>query len=142
VADNAARQAALATHADAAQISVDLPLRANLSVQENIAIGLQYHSALSAAAAHARAFQLLQRATLAECASLRDPDLSSEQRFAAKFLRALALAPSALVIDRPALLLPDVPYAHWLPAFLSVFPPLPPCYLVDYVWNQPLWDQT
>lgn len=77
---------------------------------------------------------------MAECAVRRNDDLSFKERFATKFLRAWATDPVAIVIERPALLLPDVPYARWLPEFLEKMAPLPPCHIVEYEWNRVLWS--
>lgn len=144
VADEAARLAQRGLLADAAWVSPDLPLRANLSLLENIAIGLQYRLGLPSDSAQARSWGLLEQAGLETQAHQRDCDLGYSARFAGKFLRALVSEPPCIVIDRPALLLPDVPYTHWLPAFLDRLnapdPKLPPCHVLDYTWNQPLWN--
>lgn len=144
MADEAARLEQQAALADAAWVSPDLPLRANLSLLENIAIALQYRLNLPSDNAQARSWALLEQTELTAYAHQRDCDLAYSVRFAGKFLRALVSEPPRLVIDRPALLLPDIPYPRWLPAFLDrlngVQPPLPPCLALDYTWNQVLWN--
>lgn len=139
-ADVAARQAVLDSRPDAARVAVDLPLRANLSVLENIAIVPQYRLNLAYEEAADQAWGLLSLLGRTDCAFRRDPDLDYTERFLAKLLRAVILVPPIIIIDRPALLLPDIPY----PAFLTdtlgrLEGRFAECWIVDYQWNEPLY---
>jgi len=117
-----------------------LPLRANLSVLENIAIVPQYRHNTPFAEAADQAWQLLSLIGCTECALKRDPDLSGEERFAAKLLRAIILSPPIIVIDRPALLLPDTDYPPFLEQTLARLEGrFTECWIVDYAWNEPLY---
>lgn len=142
MADAAARREVLAAaHAtDISLVAEELPLRANLSVLENIAIVPQYRH--NAAYEHAadQAWALLARLGRTDCAFKRDPDLDHEERFVAKLLRAVVFAPSIIIVDRPALLLPDTHYPPFLEATLGAIEDrLKQCWIVDYTWNEPLY---
>jgi len=115
-------------------------LRANLSVLENIAIVPQYRQNLRFAEAADQAWDLLDRLGYTPCALKRDPDLSHEERFVAKLLRALVMAPPIIIIDRPAQLLPDCHYPPFLEAVLGRLEDrFEQCWIADYVWNEPLY---
>lgn len=117
-----------------------LPLRANLSVLENVAIVLQYRRNLDYDRAADLAWTLLGRLGQHDHAFKRDPDLGSGQRFMAKLARALIMPPPIIVIERPALLLPDHHYPSFLEAALgAVEDQFEQCWIVDYPWNEPLY---
>lgn len=138
--DRAARQALLDEHPDAALVSDGLPLRANLSVLENICIVPQYRQNLDYVAAADQAWALLALLDRTGCAFKRDPDLDCEERFIAKLLRAVILSPHIILIDRPALLLPDSDYPPFLEATLqSLEGRFSQCWILDYQWNEPLY---
>ncbi len=142
MADAAARRAlvAAAHDSDLALVAEELPLRANLSVLENIAIVPQYRQNMAYDQAADQAWGLLARVNRTDCAFKRDPDLDSEQRFIAKLLRAIIRSPSIIVIDRPALLLPDTHYPPFLDANLKALQErLNECWILDYPWNEPLY---
>jgi ABC-type sugar transport system ATPase subunit len=142
VADDSARRAVIAAahDADIALVAEDLPLRANLSVLENIAIVPQYRHNMAYAQAADQAWALLARLDRTGCAFKRDPDLDSEERFLAKLLRAVIRSPSIIIIDRPALLLPDTRYPPFLNAALAPLEDrINQCWIVDYAWNEPLY---
>ncbi len=121
-------------------MAVELPLRANLSVLENIAIVPQYRDNLPYPAAADRAWALLERLGRTGCAMRRDPDLDAEERFVAKLLRAVIRTPALILIDRPALLLPDCPYPAFLKATLDALEDTyHQCWILDYAWNAPLY---
>jgi ABC-type lipoprotein export system ATPase subunit len=121
-------------------VSDTLPLRANLSVLENIAIVPQYRQNMPFAAASDEAWDLLAHLGCTGCALKRDPDLSHEERFIAKLLRALILTPPIILIDRPAQLLPDTHYPPFLVATLDRLEGrFEQCWIVDYAWNEPLY---
>lgn len=117
-----------------------MPLRANLAVIENIAVVPQYTRNLSYQHAVDRAWNLLLAAGHTDCAYKRDPALSHEERFVAKLLRAAVSHPPLLIIDRPALLLPDTRYPPFVHALLTRLEPhLNDCWILDYQWNEPLY---
>lgn len=141
-ADDAARRDILvqAQDTEVSLVSDDLPLRANLSVLENIAIVPQYRNNLTYNQAADQAWALLSRLDCTGCAFKRDPDLSSAERFIAKLLRAVIRSPSIILLDRPALLLPDTCYPPFLAATLGAIEAhLNECWIVDYTWNEPLY---
>lgn len=115
-------------------------MRANLSVLENIAIVPQYRLNMAYEQAADLAWALLSRLGRTDCAFKRDPDLTSEERFLAKLLRAVIRAPSIIFIDRPALLLPDTHYPPFVTAALDALADkINECWIVDYSWNEPLY---
>lgn len=117
-----------------------MPLRANLSVLENIALVPQYRENLDFDRAAERAWQLLLETGQGECAHRRDPDLTSEQRFVALLLRTLIAEPPIIVIERPALLLPDTCHPRFLERLLDTLAPrINECWILDYTWNAPLY---
>jgi ABC-type lipoprotein export system ATPase subunit len=134
-----AAQAAIA-RADIALVSPDMPLRANLSVLDNIALIPQYQDNLSYDQAADLAWDLLVAAGVEVCHAKRDPDLSHVERFVAKLLRAAIGQPPIILLDRPAMLLPDTHYPPFLFALLEKLSKrLNDCWIVDYQWNQPLY---
>jgi len=138
--NNAERKQLVAEHPDAVEVTARLPLRANLTVLENIAIVPQFRRGESPEAAARYAWSLLERIGYTACAPLRDPDLSHEERFAAKVLRAAALRPPIILIDRPGRLLPDTYYPPFVEAMLAALKgEFGQCWVLDYVWNAPLY---
>ncbi len=130
----------LASHREAAVVSETHPLRANLSVLENIATVLQFRTNSYIGEAEDIALRLLDRAGRRDCAGKRDPDLDYEERFIAKLLRALVLRPPLVLIDRPAQLLPDTDYPHFLNRTLAALDgEFDQCWILDYAWNSPLY---
>ena len=139
--DNGARKKFVAEHPEAAIISARLPLRANLSVLENIAIVPRVREGREAEAAANYAWELLDCVGCARIADLRDPDLGHEERFIAKLLRAVALRPPIILIDRPGRLLPDTYYPPFVDATLAALQGrFEQCWIVDYEWNAPLYQ--
>lgn len=125
---------------EAALVSVELPLRANLSVLENIAIVPQYRQNLSYDVAADQAWALLARLNQTDCAFKRDFSLNCVERFVAKLLRAVILQPPIILIDRPAMLLPDVHYPPFLASTLEALEgEYEDCRILDYAWNAPLY---
>jgi ABC-type sugar transport system ATPase subunit len=142
VADDPARQAiiALGHESEISLVSDELPLRANLSVLENIAIVPQYRQNMAYDQAADQAWSLLARLNRTDSAFKRDPDLNYQERFIAKLLRAMIRSPSIIIVDRPALLLPDIHYPPFLEATLAPFEDrMNQCWIVDYAWNEPLY---
>lgn len=143
MSDMAAREALIAAHPESALVAEGLPLRANLSVLENIAIVPRFRSDLDEDAADAIAMALLEQVGFGACAHARDPDLDREQRFVAKLLQAVLMRAPLLLIDRPGLQLPDIPYPGFLERTLAALgDELGPCWIVDYAWNAPLYAPT
>ena len=117
-----------------------MPLRANLAVLENIAVVPQYNQNLSYQDAIDVAWNLLLQAGYKDTAYKRDPGLSHEERFVAKLLRAAVSHPDLLLIDRPALQLPDTRYPPFVDDLLRRMENhLNDCWILDYQWNEPLY---
>src|SRR6185503_11012549 len=87
LAGDAERRRLIDEHPEAVLVSSSLPLRANLSVLENIAIVLQFRNNARVSDANDTAWALLTQAGHTGCADVRDPDLTYEERFVAKLLR-------------------------------------------------------
>ena len=142
LADHAQRMDFLGQHPKAALVSEDLPLRANLSVMENITVVLQFRTNSYIGEANDIAWELLTLTGHTDCAQKRDPELSTEERFIAKLLRAVVGAPPLIVIDRPAQLLPDTNYPYFLNrTLLALQGKFEQCIIVDYAWNAPLYSK-
>lgn len=136
------RTLAIAQHPDAGLVSATLPLRANLTVLENIAVVPEFRDGLNPRAALDRAWSLLETVGHAACAHQRDPELDNRERFLAKLLRAIVGAPLLILIERPGLLLPDFNYPLLLDAtLLSLQGHYRLCRIVDYAWNAPLYPR-
>ena len=141
VADDAERRRLIDAHPQAVLVSESLPLRANLSVIENITVVLQFRTNTYIGEADDKAWNLLSQTNHTGCAERRDPDLSYEERFVAKLLRAMVLAPSIIIIDRPAQLLPDTNYPYFLSKLLlKLEGRFEQCWILDYAWNAPLYN--
>ena len=126
-----------------AQVSPDLPLRANLTVLDNIALIPQFHRNLSYEQAADIAWSLLQCVGHTDCHARQDPNLSHTERFVAKLLRAAIARPPILLIDRPAMLLPEVNYPPVMIGLLKrLESQLDTCWIIDYQWNRVLYDDT
>jgi ABC-type lipoprotein export system ATPase subunit len=130
-----------ATRQDIALVSPDMPLRANLSALDNIALIPQYRANLAYDKAADQAWELLVAAGYQDSFAKRDPDLSHAERCVVKLLRAAIAQPPIILIDRPAMLLPDTHYPPFLFALLEKLGGhLNDCWIVDYQWNQLLYD--
>ena len=117
-----------------------MPLRANLVVLENIAVVPQYIQNMRYQDAVDVAWNLLLQAGYTDAAYKRDPALSHEERFVAKLLRAVVSVPELLLIDRPAMLLPDTRYPPFVEDVLKRLDnQLNDCWILDYQWNEPLY---
>jgi ABC-type arginine transport system ATPase subunit len=116
-----------------------LPLRANLSVLENIALIPTYQKQVSAADSRGQAQTLLDRLGYAALAPRRDSDLQPHERFVAKLARALVMRRSRLVIERPAAMLTDVDYPGFLRALLDRSASSSDWEVLDFSWNRPLY---
>lgn len=137
---NAERERLIARHPDAALVSETQPLRANLSVVENLTVVLQFRTNTYLGEASDKAWNLLEQVRHTGCAEKRDPDLDYEERFIAKLLRAVVLEPPLILIDRPAQLLPDSNYPYFLQRTLAALDgQYAQCWILDYAWNAPLY---
>lgn len=140
VSDDAERCAVLAEHPGAALVSNELPLRANLTALENIALVPQYRRDLGWTAAAGEAMALLERLDCVACMGKRDAELTHAERFQVKLLRAVAAAPALVVIERPGYLLPDTHYPPFVEAALAALRDhFGECTIIDYTWNAPLY---
>ena len=140
MADDAERRAFIAAHPESILVSTDMPLRANLSVLDNIALIPQYRVNLDYDAAADQAWALLLLAGRQDIAFKRDPDLTHEERFVAKLLRAAIGRPPVILVDRPGMLLPDTHYPPYIAALLEkLADSLNDCWILDYRWNEPLY---
>jgi len=129
----------IANH-EIALVSPDMPLRANLSALDNIALIPQYRDNLAYDIAADAAWLLLNQAGHQDIAFKRDPDLSHAERCVTKLLRAAIGNPLIILIERPALLLPDTDYPPFMFDLLNKLSQnLKTCWIVDYEWNQPLY---
>jgi ABC-type lipoprotein export system ATPase subunit len=125
----------------AALVSPDLPLRANLSARENIALIPLYQKHFDAAEASRQAQALLDQLGFASIGDKRDPDMNPSERFVAKLGRALILKRAQLVIERPGAMLYDIHYPAFLRELASRFDGMPATWEVfDFDWNRPLYD--
>lgn len=141
LAGDAERRRFIDEHPQAVLISGELPLRANLSVLENITVGLQFRTNTYIGEANDIALKLLAQVGQTGCAEQRDPDLSFEERFIAKLLRAVVLSPPIILIDRPGQLLPDTNYPFFLnKLLLALEGRFEQCWILDYAWNAPLYS--
>ena len=141
LAGDAERRQLIAEQPQAILVSENLPLRANLSVLENITVVLQFRTNTYIGEANDTAWKLLTQVGHAGCAEQRDPDLTYEERFVAKLLRAIVLSPPIILIDRPAQLLPDTNYPFFLnKLLLALDGRFEQCWILDYAWNAPLYS--
>jgi len=124
-----------------ARVAPDLPLRANLSALDNIALIPLYQRHYSAAESNRQAEQLLAQLGHADIAPLRDPDMTRAQRFIAKLARALILGRPRLVIDRPGAMLYDVPYPDFIRQLAAQQEMAGTWEIYDFSWNQALYNQ-
>ena len=116
-------------------------MRVNLTALENIALITQFHHATPWKQASEQAQKLLDCTGHGDIALKRDEDLNMTQRFAVKMARAIMLRRPLVAIDRPALMLADVPYPDVLRAMLGCLQHEHSDHrVVDYVWNQSIYE--
>ena len=124
-------------------------MRANLSLIENISIGMQYRKNLSGKDATRLTSCLLEKMKMTPNANKRMEELSDCEIFVGKFFRAATTNVENIIIDKPALLLPDVRYSDFIIFILNVLATeprcevlnkLPKCIVIDYEWNKSIWD--
>lgn len=122
-------------------MSPDLPLRANLSARENIALIPLYQKSRGAAEASQLAQTLLDKLGHAAIADKRDPDMTPSERFVTKIARALILNRPRLIIERPGAMLYDIPYPGFLRELAARVDEGPAQWEVfDFEWNNVLYS--
>ncbi|MBW8363481.1 MAG: hypothetical protein K0M39_02890 [Rhizobium sp.] len=126
---------------DVARVSLDLPLRANLSALDNIALIPLYQRHYGAADSARLAHAMLEQLGHAAIALLRDSDMTPAQRFIAKLARALILKRPRLVIDRPGAMLYDVPYPAFIRQLAAQAEMTGSWEIFDFRWNQALYQE-
>ncbi len=126
---------------DVARVALDLPLRANLSALDNIALIPLYQRHYSAADSARQAQSMLEQLGHADIAPLRDPDMTPAQRFVTKLARALMLQRAQLVIDRPGAMLYDVPYALFIRHLAARADLTGTWEIYDFSWNRALYSE-
>jgi ABC-type sugar transport system ATPase subunit len=126
---------------DVARVSLDLPLRANLSALDNIALIPLYQRHFGAVESARQAQTMLDQLGYADIALLRDPDMTPAQRFVTKLARACMLKRPRLVIDRPAAMLYDVPYPAFIEQLAAQASMTGTWEIYDFNWNQVLYNQ-
>jgi ABC-type sugar transport system ATPase subunit len=126
---------------DAARVALDLPLRANLSAVDNIALIPLYQRHYGVAESARQAQAVLDQLGHADIAPLRDPDMTPAQRFVTKLARALILKRPRLVIDRPGAMLYDVPYPAFIQQLAGRDGMSGIWEIFDFSWNQALYRQ-
>jgi ABC-type sugar transport system ATPase subunit len=125
---------------DVARVALDLPLRANLSALDNIALIPLYQRHFTAAESARQAQQLLDQLGHTDIALLRDPDMTPAQRFVTQLARALILNRPRLVIDRPGAMLYDVPYPSLIRQLAAQAGMAGTWEIYDFSWNQSLYQ--
>jgi ABC-type polar amino acid transport system ATPase subunit len=124
-----------------ARVALDLPLRANLSALDNIALIPLYQRHYGAAESTWQAQAMLDRLGHAGIALLRDPDMTPAQRFVTQLARALILKRPRLVIDRPGAMLYDVPYPRFIRQLAAQADIVGTWEIYDFSWNQTLYSE-
>lgn len=122
-----------------ARVSLDLPLRANLSALDNIALIPLYQRHFSAPESARQARALLEQLDHLSIAALRDPDMSPAQRFVTQLARALILQRPRLVIDQPGAMLYDVAYPAFIAQLAQRVGSGGAWEVFDYDWNRVLY---
>lgn len=126
---------------EAARVSPDLPLRANLSARENIALIPLYQKYHGAAEASRQAQSLLDKLGFGNIGDKRDPDMSPTERFVTKLARALILRRPRLVIEQPGAMLYDIPYPALIRTLAASMDDKTANWeIFDYAWNQTLYN--
>jgi ABC-type molybdenum transport system ATPase subunit/photorepair protein PhrA len=108
-------------------VSPDLPLRVNLSAQENVALIPLFQKDLG-------------QLGFTELAPKREADMSAAEKFTTLLARAIMLKRSRLIIDRPGAMLYDVHYPSFIQLLRSRVPGEQTWEIFDFVWNRPLYE--
>jgi ABC-type polar amino acid transport system ATPase subunit len=126
---------------EVARVSHELPLRANLSALDNIALIPIYQRHFGVDESNRQALHLLEQLGHANIAALRDPDMTPAQRFITKLARAIILKRPRLVIDRPGAMLYDVPYPVFIRELAAQAEMVGTWEIFDFSWNQALYQE-
>ena len=126
---------------DVARVSHELPLRANLSALDNIALIPIYQRHFGVDESNRQALGLLEQLGHADIAALRDPDMTPAQRFITKLARAIILRRPHLIIDRPGAMLYDVPYPAFIRELAAQADMAGTWEIFDFSWNQALYQE-
>lgn len=119
----------------AAPVSIDLPLISNQEVWLNIALIKQYHENVPRVQAENLVLDALRRLDLVHIAYLRNPSLTSEERFCVMLLRACMVRNALVVIDRPFKIVPHLQDSDFIVKTLKKIDDLyATCYIYDYKW--------
>ncbi len=119
----------------AAPVSVDLPLISNQEVWMNIALIKQYHENVPRRQAQNLVLDALRRLDLEHIAYLRNPSLTSEERFCTMLLRACMVRDALVMIDRPLKIIPHLQDSDFIFKTLKKIEDLySTCYIYDYQW--------
>lgn len=124
-----------------ARVALELPLRANLSALDNIALIPLYQRHYGAAESTRQAQAMLDQLGHPEIALLRDPDMTPAQRFVTQLARALILKRPRLIIDRPGAMLYDVPYPAFIRQLATRAEMTGTWDIYDFSWNQALYKE-
>ncbi len=126
---------------EVARVAPELPLRANLSALDNVALIPLYRRHFGAAESARQAQVMLEALGHAAIAPLRDPDMTPAQRFVVQLARALMLRRPRLLIDRPGAMLYDVNHPDFIRR-LAARPEMTGTWeIYDFAWNQALYTQ-
>lgn len=92
-------------------------LISNMSILDNISLGLQYHNEIGREQAHNRVTELLEQFELYQYRFLRPAQLNFEQRRLAVYARELAKDPQLYLLEHPSLDLGERTYGLLLETF-------------------------
>jgi ABC-type polar amino acid transport system ATPase subunit len=123
-----------------AMVSLDFPLRVNLSAQDNIALIPLYQKDLSARKAAQEAIALLEQLGFSGLAPKREADMSPAEKFITQLARAIMLKRPRLIIDRPGAMLYDIHYPPFIQSLRSRVPGEQAWEILDFDWNRPLYQ--
>jgi ABC-type lipoprotein export system ATPase subunit len=124
----------------AALVSPELPLRVNLSAQDNVALIPLYQKDLTARNAAQEAIALLSQLGFAKLAPKRESDMSPAEKFITQLARAIMLKRPRLIIDRPGAMLYDIHYPPFIESLRSRVPGEQAWEIFDFIWNRPLYE--
>lgn len=126
----------------AAPVSADLPLISNQEVWMNIALIKQYHENVPRLQAQNIVLDALRRLDLERIACLRNPSLTSDERFCAMLLRACMVRDALIMIDRPLKIVPHLQNGDFIYNILKKIDDLySTCYIFDYQWTAPKYGE-
>ena len=94
-------------------------LISNMTVLDNISLGIQYHEELSREQAYDRIAEVLKQFELYEYRFLRPAELTFEQRRLAVYARELVKKPQLFLLEHPSLDLGERVYSFMLEVFKS-----------------------